>query len=114
MMELTARHAEAWNSAWYGVPDDGLAETRAGLDAAQERVGRASPLTITVGAFVHYPDLFPTHDRVALRGSAEEIAEGLAAHAAQGCEHLIAWLVPGTSEALARFAEAVALFRAGN
>jgi len=113
MLELTARHADGWNTAWYGAPDEGLATARADLQAACERVGRTEPLTITVGIHVHYPDLHPTLEgRDPLTGGPDEIAAGLATHAAQGAEHVVAWLVPQTAEALARFAEGVARFRA--
>jgi alkanesulfonate monooxygenase SsuD/methylene tetrahydromethanopterin reductase-like flavin-dependent oxidoreductase (luciferase family) len=111
MLEHTARHADAWNTAWYGQPDERLADVRAALDAACARVGRAVPPTITVGLQIYYPDLHATREGGALTGSADEIAHGLAEHARRGAEHAIAWLVPSTPEALARFAEAVARYR---
>ena len=40
MMELAARHADAWNAAWFGMPDERLARLRRDLAAACERVGR--------------------------------------------------------------------------
>jgi hypothetical protein len=76
-------------------------------------VGRTAPVTQTVGVHVHYPDLHPTLEEglAALTGTADEIAAGLAAHADEGADDLIAWLVPSTPEALARFAEAAGRFR---
>ena len=44
MLELTARHADAFNTAWYGLPDERLATARADLAAASERVGRGRPI----------------------------------------------------------------------
>ena len=56
MMELAARHADAWNAAWFGMPDERLARLRRDLAAACERVGRdPSSLSITVGVTVNYP-----------------------------------------------------------
>ena len=31
MLELTARHADAWNLAWFGLPDERLARIRGEL-----------------------------------------------------------------------------------
>ena len=56
MLELTARHADAWNQAWFGLPDERLARVRGELREACERVGRdPATLTITVGVTVRYP-----------------------------------------------------------
>jgi alkanesulfonate monooxygenase SsuD/methylene tetrahydromethanopterin reductase-like flavin-dependent oxidoreductase (luciferase family) len=121
MLELTARHADAWNLAWFGPPDERWAGARRDLDAACAAVGR-DPATLerTVGVNVRYPDLM--HERAAtaddgsgqepaLTGDAE-IAAGLAAYADEGTGHVIAALEPTTSEAVARFAEAARTFRA--
>lgn len=112
MLELTARYADAWNTAWYGLPDERLASMHAALREAEERVGRSDPVTITHGVHVHYPDLYPTMDgRDAIVGTPDEIAAGLAAHAEAGADHAIVWLVPSTLEALERLSEAVQRFR---
>jgi alkanesulfonate monooxygenase SsuD/methylene tetrahydromethanopterin reductase-like flavin-dependent oxidoreductase (luciferase family) len=117
MLELTARHADAWNMAWFGLPDDRLAGLRGDLRAACERVGRdPATLTDTVGVIVSYPDrMWPTFEPTApaLSGTPAEIAAGLAAHAATGADHVIVVLEPCIPETLAEFAEAVALFRSG-
>ena len=118
MLELTARHADAWNLAWFGLPDERLARVRGELAAACARVGRAG-LTDTVGVTVRYPvaDARPDATRdepsPALSGTADEIAAGLRAHAELGADHLIASLDPCTEETVAEFAEAVARFRSG-
>ncbi|MBA2300444.1 MAG: LLM class flavin-dependent oxidoreductase, partial [Chloroflexi bacterium] len=58
MLELTARHADAWNLAWFGMPDERWARVRDELAAACATVGR-DPTTLerTVGVIVRYPDL---------------------------------------------------------
>jgi alkanesulfonate monooxygenase SsuD/methylene tetrahydromethanopterin reductase-like flavin-dependent oxidoreductase (luciferase family) len=114
MFELAARHADAWNLAWFGLPDERLAGVRRELADACQRVGRdPASLSITVGVNVRYPDLGAPPDKgPALSGDADAVAAGLAAHATAGAEHLIAALDPNTPEALARFLEAVGRYRA--
>jgi alkanesulfonate monooxygenase SsuD/methylene tetrahydromethanopterin reductase-like flavin-dependent oxidoreductase (luciferase family) len=116
MLDLTARYADQWNTAWYGLPDARLAEMHAALHEAEARVGRSEPVTITHGIQVHFPDLHPTplEGRDAISGTVDEVAAGLAAHAAAGADHAIVWLVPTTLEALGRLGEAVGRFRAGS
>ena len=122
MLELTARHADAWNLAWFGLPDDRLARVRADLAATCATVGRdPATLEITVGLTVRYPDpAAPTASdgddapaEPALTGTPDEIADGLAAHAALGTGHVIAALEPTTLETVGLFAEAVDRFRRG-
>ncbi len=119
MLELTARHADAWNLAWFGLPDERLARVRGELMDACARVGRdPSTLGITVGVTVRYPDHAVAAEGAeddpppkALVGTPEEIAEGLAAYAAEGTDHVIAALDPCTPETVALFAQAVERFR---
>jgi len=124
MLELTARHADAWNLAWFGLPDERLGRVRGELAAACERVGRdPGTLTITVGVTVRYPGMAsaaaageassPPPTSPGLIGTPDDIAAGLRAHAEAGTAHLIAALEPCTPETVASFAEAVGRFRAG-
>jgi alkanesulfonate monooxygenase SsuD/methylene tetrahydromethanopterin reductase-like flavin-dependent oxidoreductase (luciferase family) len=117
MLELTARHADAWNLAWFGHPNDKLATGRADLLAACAAVGR-DPATLeqTVGIEVRYPDLVtiaPTKPPPGspLTGSAEEVAAGLVEHVELGARHLIVALDPTTPAAVERLAEAVRVAR---
>jgi alkanesulfonate monooxygenase SsuD/methylene tetrahydromethanopterin reductase-like flavin-dependent oxidoreductase (luciferase family) len=57
MLRLTARYADAWNTAWYGMPDDKLRAALAALDAALEAEGRdPSTLRRTVGIDAREPE----------------------------------------------------------
>ncbi|MGZ4137330.1 MAG: LLM class flavin-dependent oxidoreductase [Actinomycetota bacterium] len=57
MLRLTARYADAWNTAWYGMPDDALRQQLADMDAALEAEGRdRSTLRRTVGIDVRELD----------------------------------------------------------
>jgi hypothetical protein len=40
MLELTARHADAWNLAWFGLPDERLARMRVSSWKPATAVGR--------------------------------------------------------------------------
>jgi alkanesulfonate monooxygenase SsuD/methylene tetrahydromethanopterin reductase-like flavin-dependent oxidoreductase (luciferase family) len=117
MLELAARHADAWNLAWFGMPDERLARVRGELLDACLRVGRdPASLSITVGITARFPEIGPQPAEptvLALTGTADEIAAGLAAHEAAGVDHVIAALEPSTPETLAAFVEAVNRYRAG-
>jgi alkanesulfonate monooxygenase SsuD/methylene tetrahydromethanopterin reductase-like flavin-dependent oxidoreductase (luciferase family) len=117
MLELTARHADAWNLAWFGHPNDKLATGRADLLAACATVGR-DPATLqqTVGIEVRYPDLLTVTPSAPppgspLTGSAEDVAAGLIEHVELGAQHLIVAVDPATPAAVERLAAAVRLTR---
>lgn len=118
MLDLTARHADAWNQAWFGLPDERWARIRRELDAACERAGRdPASLERTVGVNVRFPDLLAASGTTvaesspALVGDAA-LAAGLAAYADEGTGHLIAALEPTTPAAVERLAVAVERSRA--
>ena len=114
MLQLVARHADQWNAAWYGHPDqaDELRERLGNLRTALDAAGRdPASLEITVGIFVAFEGAdADTPDR-ALRGTVEEIADGLAGYAALDVRHLIAHVFPRTTDAVKLLGEAAALAR---
>ena len=116
MLQLTARYADSWNTAWLGLPTK-LAARRAPLEAACAEVGRdPSTLAVTVGVSVRYaapghpPEETPDPDK-ALFGSAEDVAAGLRVYAEQGVAHVIFSLEPATPESLEWLAEALRIYR---
>ena len=118
MHDLAARCAARWNAAWYGLPDDDLLAKIDGVHAACERIGRdPATLEISLGVSIRFPDLGSSDADTgkgsgsALVGSAEQIAEGLAAHAALGVDEVIASLEPFTDESVGCFLDSVTLFR---
>jgi alkanesulfonate monooxygenase SsuD/methylene tetrahydromethanopterin reductase-like flavin-dependent oxidoreductase (luciferase family) len=119
MLELTARHADAWNLAWFGLPDERLARVRGELLAACERVGRdPATLEVTVGISVRYGAAIEraaaaATPRAGLSGTPRAIADGLRAHIDAGASHLILSLEPASPGTVAELAEAVALARDG-
>jgi alkanesulfonate monooxygenase SsuD/methylene tetrahydromethanopterin reductase-like flavin-dependent oxidoreductase (luciferase family) len=117
LLRLAAREADAWNAAWFGRPDERLAQRVANLHEACAEVGRdPDTMAVTVGLNVRFPDLIPAglepDTDAALGGSAEDLADGLRAHAAAGASEAICSLDPATPAALERLAEGLERYRA--
>jgi probable F420-dependent oxidoreductase len=113
MLSLVARHADAWNSAWWGDPAtaDVLHARLADLDRAMDEAGRdRGSITRTAGIFVATTD-DPDAPETAIRGSTDEIADALARYAELGVSHLIAHTWPRTPDGVKRLAEAAARAR---
>jgi len=109
MFRLTARHADAWNTAWYGEPDDRLRDRLRSMRDALAAEGRdPASLRVTVG--VEIVDGVAATGRV-LPVSPEAIARALDAHAAIGADDVIAALEPSTAGILERFADGVRRWR---
>ena len=92
MLRLTARHADAWNTAWYGSAD-AIAASRAEFEAACTEVGRdPSTVEITVGVHLAPPDAefeTPPDPAKLLTGTPEEVAGALHAYRSDGVHHII-------------------------
>jgi len=114
MLQLVARHADQWNAAWYGFPDqaDELRERLSHLHAALEDAGRdPASLELTAGIFVAFEGAEADAPEKAIRGARDEVAAGLARYSELGIGHLIAHVFPRTPEAVNELAEAAALAR---
>jgi len=112
MLRLTARYADAWNIAWYGVPDDRLRGVTADLRQACEAEGRdPATLTITVGVHVHDPDsgVAPDPEDTVISGTVDELATALDAYSGLGVDHLIVLPHPHNGRTLDRLVAARAL-----
>jgi probable F420-dependent oxidoreductase len=90
MLRLTARHADAWNTAWFGLPDERWQGRFADLRAACDAEGRdLATLQVTVGLSLDgslvsarpgAPDALPA--------DVEAVADAFRAWAAEGVAHL--------------------------
>jgi alkanesulfonate monooxygenase SsuD/methylene tetrahydromethanopterin reductase-like flavin-dependent oxidoreductase (luciferase family) len=109
MLALTARYADAWNTAWYGLPDDRLRTQFAALDAAldAERRDRTS-MRRTVGMIVQDPGApDPETGDAVFAGSVDELASAFDAYATLGVDDLIVLPLPETRASLDRIGAAL-------
>jgi probable F420-dependent oxidoreductase len=109
MLQITARHADAWNTAWYAMPDEQLRVRLTALDAALVDADRdPTGIRRTVGVWVEDPELVPEQDRDpdAFAGSATELTRLLAAYNELGIDDLIVGLTPMNIQSLERLAAA--------
>ncbi len=114
MMDLVARHADAWNAAWYGHPDEAneLRDRITRLHAAMDAIGRPrDAIELTAGIFVAISPADDDRPEEAIGGTVDEIGEALAGYATLGVRHLIVHLWPRTSEAVAELAVAADIAR---
>jgi alkanesulfonate monooxygenase SsuD/methylene tetrahydromethanopterin reductase-like flavin-dependent oxidoreductase (luciferase family) len=112
MLRLTARYADAWNTAWFGLPDELLRRRLAELHAALEAEGRdPAMLRRTVGMEVRDPEATdPGKDLGEGFGdSVDELAWAIDAYERLGFDDLIVQIEPKTTRSLDRLAEALEL-----
>jgi probable F420-dependent oxidoreductase len=97
MLRLTARHADAWNTAWFEQPDQRLRECLDNMRATL-RAERRDPATLrwTVGTNVG-------------AGPVDELARTIDAYERLGIDDLIVGLEPRNVPALDRLARAIEL-----
>ena len=119
MLGLTARHADAWNTAWYGEAS-AAGPAIEGMRAACAEVGRdPSTMEVTVGVHIAPPGEIEEPDGAkVLTGTAEEIAAGLRAYAEAGVGHVIVGALAHstaeyTAQVIAHTAAALQVYRAG-
>jgi alkanesulfonate monooxygenase SsuD/methylene tetrahydromethanopterin reductase-like flavin-dependent oxidoreductase (luciferase family) len=106
MLDLTAKWADAWNTAWFGAVEDLVRERVADLDAACARMGREpGAIRRTIGIRIREPGAAPDDGR-----STDADAAGLAdlfdEYADLGFADGIIWSLDKTPAALERVGEA--------
>jgi alkanesulfonate monooxygenase SsuD/methylene tetrahydromethanopterin reductase-like flavin-dependent oxidoreductase (luciferase family) len=113
MLRLVARHGQAWNTAWYGAPDDRLRARLAAMARALADESReAGSLRVTVGMSV--ADLDHTgvdEDDGAFAGSPDDLARVIDEYATLGVDDLIVALTPRTERSVDRLVRALTLRR---
>ncbi|HSL34006.1 MAG TPA: LLM class flavin-dependent oxidoreductase [Candidatus Limnocylindrales bacterium] len=110
MLRLTARYADQWQTAWFGLPDDRWRERHAAFVAACAAEGRdPAGVETTVGVDVGTAPGDGSPRSLPLDPSA--IADGLAAWAAEGVGHIQLGLPESTPATYDVCLEAMGRFR---
>lgn len=112
MLQLTARHADAWNTAWHIEPTV-VRERYEEFKQACSIVGReATDVELTVGTSVRLPNPGEEIDKTkTISGAPAEIAHSLQRFAEEGVGHLIVTLEPMNIEGIKQFGRIAELVR---
>lgn len=105
MMSLIAKHADRWNSVWYGLPTDEFRGERRDLEAACAAISR-DPKEIEVSAGVIVANEGGTNDNEHLFGDVDQIAEGLKAWRDEGVTEVMCAMQPPSVELVGMITEA--------
>lgn len=119
MLRLVARHADAWNAAWYGRREEAAElEQRIAMlkQACAEESRDPAAITLTAGLFVSFPALQQPGDEDppenAISGDAEQVGEALAAYRELGIEHAVVHLWPPNAASVTELGRAAEVARA--
>jgi alkanesulfonate monooxygenase SsuD/methylene tetrahydromethanopterin reductase-like flavin-dependent oxidoreductase (luciferase family) len=108
MLRLTARYADAWQTAWFGRPDGRYRERHDALLVACESEGRDSAtLEVTVGVEVTSDE----DGAASVAIEARAVADTLLAWQEIGADHVQLAVNPGTPESFATVLEGIRAFR---
>ncbi len=116
MLRLAARHADAWNTAWFGMPADRFHQRRADLVAACEAEGRdPAAIEVTVGLTIDAEASIGGRSRAdnALPPDVDEVARALDAWRELGVGHVQVDLRPATASLVELLAAAATKHRGG-
>jgi probable F420-dependent oxidoreductase len=116
MLRLTVEHADAWNTAWFGMPDDRLRQRLADVRAACQAAGRdPASLEVTVGVTVKTEaddEWGRPGAPAALLAEPDVVADALRAYAALGVGHVQLDVQPATSATFDTVLAGIARYRA--
>jgi alkanesulfonate monooxygenase SsuD/methylene tetrahydromethanopterin reductase-like flavin-dependent oxidoreductase (luciferase family) len=106
MLRLTAQHADAWNTAWFGALDEVARQRIADLDAACDEVGRPRhAIRRTIGIRLHEPGQ-RGDDTKGTDADAEGLADLFDELDAAGFDDTIIWSLAKSHAAIERIGEA--------
>ena len=106
MMALIARHADRWNSVWYGEPTDDFRKERSDLEAACAAIGRdAKQIEVSAGVIVSGDSAQANTDEQ-LGGDANQMAVGFAKWRDEGVSEVMCAMQPPSVELVQRITEA--------
>jgi alkanesulfonate monooxygenase SsuD/methylene tetrahydromethanopterin reductase-like flavin-dependent oxidoreductase (luciferase family) len=106
MLRLTARHADAWNTAWFGGLDAVARQRLADLDASCDDVGRPRrEIRRTIGIRLHEPGQ-RGEDTKGTDADAEGLADIFTELDTAGFDDTIVWSLAKSPAAIERIGEA--------
>jgi probable F420-dependent oxidoreductase len=112
MLDLTAKWADQWNTAWFGQVNDTVKSRLDEMKAAVAKADRpADAVALTVGITVTDPDQPAVAEPEAntLAGTVEDLAQSFKDYESLGVTHLIAATEPTTPRSVQRLAQAKTL-----
>ena len=109
MLSLTAAHADAWQTAWFGPPDERFRRRLGALHAACDAVDRdPGTLDVTVGIELGEP---AAEDGASLPQERSPIVDALGAWDEAGADHLQLGVWPATEATFGLVLDAIRSFR---
>ncbi|HKF84981.1 MAG TPA: LLM class flavin-dependent oxidoreductase [Candidatus Limnocylindrales bacterium] len=108
MLRLAARHADGWQAAWFGWPDDDFRAQRDRMVSACRAERRSASLQVFVGVEVTNPD---GSGDPHLPFDAPAVADGLAAWQDEGVDHVQLGVHPGTVRTFTTALDGIRRFR---
>jgi alkanesulfonate monooxygenase SsuD/methylene tetrahydromethanopterin reductase-like flavin-dependent oxidoreductase (luciferase family) len=109
MMALIAKHADRWNSVWYGEPEADFRKERSDLEAACVAIGRdPREIEVSAGIIVTASD-DTTYEDAHL--AIEELADGLAKWRDEGVAEVMCAMQPPSVDLVGRITEAAQQLR---
>lgn len=106
MLDLTAKWADQWNTAWFGLPDEKLTERLAAIRAAATTAGNSLDLTVGITVTDPTQPAVAAPESPTISGSTEALAEAFRSYESLGVSHLIVGTEPMTVRSVERLAKA--------
>ena len=112
MLGLIARHADRWNSVWYGLPTDEFRDERRRLEEACVGIGRdPKEIEVSAGIQIVDPAAASENGSESVVGDAEHIADAFRAWEAEGVAEVMCRLEPPSMAVVEEIAEAARQLR---
>jgi alkanesulfonate monooxygenase SsuD/methylene tetrahydromethanopterin reductase-like flavin-dependent oxidoreductase (luciferase family) len=90
MLQLTARFADGWNSAWFGADPSPFRDRLSALWAALDECGRPrDSIEVSAGILVLPGPQDQRTSSLVLCGDSDQIAAGLRAYEEAGAQHVV-------------------------
>ena len=111
MLQLSAQYADGFNTVWHRTPETAAPRLDDFRQACAKQGRDVATVDLSIGTLAHIlaPGETRKADEKGIVGEAEEVAEGLAAFAALGVQHLIIIITPEDISGIERFGKVIEL-----